>query len=132
MKTPSFLINPVSASLFWGFIGGLSLIAVTFYTNNGPVQALPYPIILIAAILFLKFNDTSDKTFKKMLLTGFFISMIMFGMLSIYVQAFIDTKFGFSLTGQLFRLAVMLPIAFLSSLLISIIAKPVSVKTSNG
>jgi fucose permease len=128
MKTPSFLIRPITASLFWGFIGGLSLIGITFLTNKGFIQILPYPIILINAILFLKFNDTSDKAFTRMLFTGLAIFVFMSLVLSFYVQIFVNATFNITLAGELWRLGAIVAIGFVSSLLLSIIAKPVRQK----
>jgi len=128
MKTPTFLIKPIPAGLFWGIVGGLSLIAITFATNNGPVQVLPYPIILIAAILVLKFNDTSDKAFKRMLITGLLSSVIMFLILSYYVLLFVNPTYNFDPVSELLRLVMIIAIGFMSSLLLAIIAKPVNSK----
>ena len=125
MKTPTFLIRPVSASLFWGLIGGLSLIAITFLSTKGLIQILPYPIILIAAILFLKFNDVSEKVFIRMLLTGLSIFVIMSIILVIYIQVFVNRNFDISLKGYLWRLGFVIGIGFISSLLLSVLAKPV-------
>lgn len=125
MKTPGFLIRPFSASLFWGIIGGMSLIAIAFYSTNGLVQVLPYPIILIAAILFLKFNDSSDKAFIRMLITGLSVFVLMSVILVAYILTFVNPHSGITLVGLLWRFGIVVAIGFISSLLLSIIAKPV-------
>ena len=123
MKTPSFLTRPVQASLFWGILGGIFLIVITFFSNKGLIQILPYPIILISSVLFFKFNDTSDRTFRRMLISGVCIFIIMSLILSIYVLAFVNKTYNFSPSLEVLRLTFITIIGFFSSLLLAVLAK---------
>ena len=125
MKTPSFLTRPVQASLFWGILGGIFLIVITFFSNKGLIQILPYPIILISSVLFFKFNDTSDRTFRRMLISGVCIFIIMSLILSIYVLAFVNKTYNFSPSLEVLRLTFITIIGFFSSLLLAVLAKPI-------
>lgn len=129
MKALSFLLRPVAAGLFWGLIGGISLIAIPFFTTKGLVQILPIPIILIAAILFVKFYDTSERTFRNMFLIGFLSFMVMSIILSVYVLVFENPVFNISLANQGRSLGMMIVLAVTCSFLLSFIAKPVLKKS---
>ena len=126
MKIPTFLFKPVLASIFWGVLGGLSLILVSLISNNGLIQILPYPFVLITAILFFKYSETSNKVFYKMFMTGFLSFILMSIILAVYVQGFVNPVFTFELNGLFFVLAAIVGIGSLSSLLISFLAKPVA------
>ena len=126
MKTPSFLFKPIPASIFWGVSGGLSLILVSLISNKGLIQIIPYPLILISAILFLKYSGTPNKIFYKMFMTGFLTFIIMSIILAVYVLGFVNSTFTFEFNRLLFTLATIVGIGSVSSLLVSFIAKPVA------
>lgn len=126
MKTQSFLYKPFSAGIFWGLAGGISLILFTFISNRGLVQVIPYPIILLCAILFLKYSDSSKGIFKKMFIAGFLSFIIMSIIHLIYILGFENATYTFNLNKELFTLAIIIATGFTSSLVLSFIAKPVN------
>ena len=77
MTIQSFLKKPVSVGLIWGAIGGISLIIMTLISTNGLIHISPYPFILIAAILTMKYNRPQGNVFNQLFVTGLFAFVIM-------------------------------------------------------
>jgi len=126
MTIQSFLKKPVSAGLVWGVIGGISLIIMTSVSTNGLIQIFPYPIILIAAVLTIKYSKPQNHVFNKLFFAGFFAFVIMSLILYIYILTFINPGAGISFLGHLWRFGFIIGIGSLSSLLLSFLAKPVN------
>lgn len=126
MIIQSFLKKPVSAGLIWGVIGGISLIIMTLVSTNGLIQIFPYPIILIAAVLTIKYSKPQNHVFNKLFFAGFFAFVIMSLILYIYILTFINPRGGISFLGHLWRFGFIIGIGSLSSLLLSFLAKPVN------
>ena len=126
MKIQTYLARPYFTGPLWGIIGGLSLIIVTLSTTNGFVQLAPYPFILIAAILTIKFTDTSDKTFSRLFITGLLTFIIMTLFLYVYILTYLNPDSGITFLGHLWRMGAIIGFGIISSLILSIIAKPVN------
>lgn len=126
MIIQSFLKKPVSAGLIWGVIWGISLIIMTLVSTNGLIQIFPYPIILIAAVLTIKYSKPQNHVFNKLFFAGFFAFVIMSLILYIYILTFINPGAGISFLGHLWRFGFIIGIGSLSSLLLSFLAKPVN------
>lgn len=126
MTIPSFLAKPISAGLFWGLIGGLSLIAITFLSNKGLIQIIPYPFILIAASLSIKYTNPSNKIFSRSFIAGLLTFILMSVILCVYVLAFVNASFELHFKGILWRLGLIAGIGIVCSFIISFIAKPVN------
>ena len=126
MTIQSFLKKPVSAGLIWGVIGGVSLIIMTLVSTNGLIQIFPYPIILIAAVLTIKYSKPQNHAFTKLFIAGFFAFVIMSLILYIYILTFINPGSGISFLGHLWRFGFIIGIGSISSLLLSFLVKPVN------
>ena len=126
MTIQSFLKKPVSIGLIWGAIGGISLIVLTLVSRYGLVQLIPYPVILIGAVLTMKYSNPQNHIFNKLFLTGFFAFVIMSLILYVYILTFINPGAGISFLGHLWRFGLMIGIGSISSLLLSFLAKPVN------
>jgi hypothetical protein len=131
MTIQSFLKKPLSAGLIWGTIGGISLILMTLISTNGLVQISPYPVILIAAILTMKYNRPQGNVFNQLFVTGLFTFVIMSLILYVYIFTFINPGSGYHLNwrisflNHLSRFGFIIIIGTMSSMLLSFLAKPV-------
>ena len=123
MTIKNYSTNISRTGLFWGVIGGIALIVANGVTTNGPLQISPYPFLLIAAIFTIALSDKSNITLSKLFITGFLTFMIMTLSLYLYTIIFINPNSGINALGHLWRLAAMIGIGTLSSLLVSIIVK---------
>jgi hypothetical protein len=126
MPIQPFLKKPVSVGLIWGAIGGIFLIIMTFISNSGLVQLSPYPVILIAAIITMKYSRPPDHIFNKLFIAGLFAFIIMSLVLYVYILTFINPGAGISFLGHLWRFGIIIGIGSISSLLLSFLAKPVN------
>jgi len=126
MTIQSFLKKPVSIGLLWGAIGGISLIVLTLISRYGLVQLIPYPVILIGAVLTMKYSNPQNHIFNKLFLTGLFAFVIMSLILYVYILTFINPGAGISFLDHLWRFGLMIGIGSISSLLLSFLAKPVN------
>jgi len=126
MTIQSFLKKPISTGLIWGVIGGISLIIMTFVSTKGLVQISPYPIILIAAVLTIKYSKPQNHVFRKLFIAGLLAFIIMSLVLYIYTLTFINPDVDISFLGHLWRFGIVIGIGSLSSLLLSFLAKPVN------
>ena len=126
MTIQSFLKKPVPTGLIWGIIGGISLIILTSVSTNGLIQIVPYPIILIAAIMTMKYSKPQNHVFIRLFSAGLFAFVIMSLFLYIYILTFINPGAGISFMGHLWRFGFIIGIGSISSLLLSFLAKPVT------
>ena len=126
MTIQSSLKKPVSIGLVWGAIGGILLIVMTLISTYGLVQISPYPLILIAAILTMKYNRPQRNVFNQLFVTGLFAFVIMSLILYVYIVTFINPGSGISFLGHLWRFGVIIGIGSISSWLLSFLAKPVN------
>lgn len=132
MTIQSFLKKPVSAGIIWGTIGGISLIVMTLISTNGLVQISPYPVILIAAILTMKYNRPQGNVFNQLFVTGLFTFVTMSLILYVYILTFINPGSGYptnwriSFLNHLWRFGFIIIIGTISSMLLSFLAKPVN------
>jgi len=116
MTIQSFLKKPVSIGLLWGAIGGISLIVLTLISRYGLVQLIPYPVILIGAVLTMKYSNPQNHIFNKLFLTGLFAFVIMSLILYVYILTFINPGAGISFLDHLWRFGLMIGIGSISSL----------------
>ena len=126
MTIQSFLKKPVSIGLLWGAIGGISLIVLTLVSRYGLVQLIPYPVILIGAVLTMKYSKPQNHIFNKLFLTGLFAFVIMSLILYVYILTFINPGAGIPFLGHLWRFGLIIGLGSISSLLLSFLAKPVN------
>ena len=124
MTTNHILKQPFVIGLYWGIAGGILLILLSFFTYNFLVQILPYPVILIGALLTVKYTCTA-KIFRSLFNAGLISFMIMSLILYIYILRYNNPNSGISFTGHLWRFGVVLAIGSASSLLLSFLARPV-------
>jgi len=126
MAIQLFLKNPISTGLIWGAIGGMSLIIMTLISTNGFVQISPYPIILIAAVLTMKYSKPQNQVFNKLFTAGLITFIIMSVVLYVYILAFINPLANIPFFGHVWRFGLIIGIGSISSLLLSFVAKPVN------
>jgi hypothetical protein len=123
MTIKRYFTNTTWTGLFWGIIGGISLIVATRLTTNGPLQISPYPFLLTISILTIAFSDKARITLRRLFVTGLLSFMTMTLFLYFYILYFINPNSGISWQGHLWRLGMMVGIGILVSLLVSIIVK---------
>ena len=123
MTIKNYFTNTTWTGLFWGVIGGISLILATRLTTNGPLQISPYPFLLIAAILTVALSDKSQITLSKLFITGFLTYIIMTLSLYLYILNFVNPNSAINISGHLYRLGIMIGVGILSSLLVSVIVR---------
>lgn len=123
MTIKNYFTNTTWTGLFWGVIGGISLILATRLTTNGPLQISPYPFLLIAAILTVALSDKSQITFSKLFITGLLTYIIMTLSLYLYILNFVNPNSAINISGHLYRLGIMIGVGILSSLLVSVIVR---------
>ena len=123
MTIKNYFTNTTWTGLFWGVIGGISLILATRLTTNGPLQISPYPFLLIAAILTIALSDKSQITLSKLFITGFLTYIIMTLSLYLYILNFVNPNSAINISGHLYRLGIMIGVGILSSLLVSVIVR---------
>ncbi len=123
MKT--VITKEVIIGFVWGIVGGLFLILLTMLTSKGILQISPYPVILIAAIITVKYIEVTSNIFKKLFITGFLTFVIMSIILYIYIVTFINPDSGIDFVGHLWRFGIIIGLGIISSALLSIIAKPI-------
>ena len=123
MTIKNYFTNTTWTGLFWGIIGGISLILATRLTTNGPLQISPYPFLLIAAILTIALSDKSQITLSKLFITGFLTYIIMTLSLYLYILNFVNPNSAINISGHLYRLGIMIGVGILSSLLVSVIVR---------
>lgn len=121
MTLQTTLSKPNSTGLFWGIIGGFSLIITSILFTKGLLQIAPYPLILVAALLTLKLNIKTDKSFNKFFTTGFLTFIIMSFILYIYLILFINPNSGITLFGHLWRIGAIIAFGIASALILSFI-----------
>ena len=126
MTIKNYFTNTTWTGLFWGVIGGISLIVATRLTTNGPLQVSPYPFLLIAAILTIALSDKSHITLSKLFITGLLTYIIMTFSLYLYIQNFVNPNSTINVLGHLWRIGIMMGVGIFSSLLISIIVRQVA------
>lgn len=126
MTIRTFSSNITWTGLFWGIIGGISLIVATQLTTNGPEQISLYPFLLIAAIVTMALSDKPGIMFGKLFKTGFLTFMIMTVILYCYIITFISPHSGINWFGHLWRIAFMIGVGALSSFLVSIIVRRIA------
>ena len=124
MTTSRILKQPFFIGLYWGIAGGILLVLSFFFTYKLLLQILPYPIILIGALLTVKYTCTT-KIFRSLFIAGLITFMIMSLILYIYILRYNNPNSGISFTGHLWRFGVVLAIGSASSLLLSFLARPV-------
>ena len=123
MTIKNYFTNTTWTGIFWGIIGGISLILATRLTTNGPLQISPYPFLLIAAILTIALSDKSQITLSKLFITGFLTYIIMNLSLYLYILNFVNPNSAINISGHLYRLGIMIGVGILSSLLVSVIVR---------
>ena len=123
MTIKNYFTNTTWTGLFWGVIGGISLILATRLTTNGPLQISPYPFLLIAAILTVALSDKSQITLSKLFITGLLTYIIMTLSLYLYILNFVNPNSAINVSGHLYRLGIMISVGILSSLLVSVIVR---------
>ena len=123
MTIKNYFTNTTWTGLFWGVIGGISLILATRLTTNGPLQISPYPFLLIAAILTIALSDKSQITLSKLFITGLLTYIIMTLSLYLYILNFVNPNSAINISGHLYRLGIMIGVGILSSLLVSVIVR---------
>ena len=126
MTIQSFLKKPVPTGLIWGIIGGISLIIMTSLSTNGLVHISPYPIILIAAVMTVKYSKPQNHVFIKLFMAGLFAFVVMSLILYIYILTFINPGSGTPFVFHLLRFNFIIGIGSISSMLLSFLAKAVN------
>jgi hypothetical protein len=124
MTTSRILKQPFFIGFYWGIAGGILLVLSFFFTYNVLLQILPYPVILISALLTIKYTCTT-KIFRSLFIAGFITFMIMSLILYIYILRYNNPNSGISFTGHLWRFGVILASGSVCSLLLSFLARPV-------
>jgi hypothetical protein len=122
---PSFLSKPAPAGLLWGLIGGVTLIIVTLLSAQGLIQIVPYPFILIGAILTIKYTNNANKIFTNSFIAGLLAFIIMSLILYVYIITYANPHAGIPLRGHLWRIGLIVGLGMISSFMISFVAKPV-------
>jgi hypothetical protein len=125
MTIKHYSANITLTSIFWGIVGGISLIVATRLTTNGPLQCSPYPFILIAAILTIALSEKSKITLRRLFIAGFNTFMIMSIMLYLFIIGIINPNSSIDLGGHLWRIVFMIAAGIFSSFLISIITRQI-------
>lgn len=125
MTFQSLFTKPTSAGIFWGFIGGISLIIATALTTNGYLQIVPYFFILCAAILTTKYIDKSKVSFTSLFKSGLFAFVISSILLHAYILTVINSNSGMTFIGHFWRIGAMVGIGIICSSIVSFLAKPV-------
>jgi hypothetical protein len=111
---------------FWGLTGGIALISMPFLTTNGYLQLLPYPIILMGAILTAKFAaDNQSEKFNDSFKAGFIAFVIMSAIYICIGSLFINAMGVLSIAGYMWRMAVVIALGAVSSILVSFLLMPV-------
>lgn len=123
MTIKNYVKSITWTGLFWGIVGGVSLIFATTLTTNGPLHLTPYPFLLIAAILTIALSDKSNISTNKLFKTGLITFMTMTLFLYVFIIAFINPNSGITIFGHLWRLALMLGIGIISSYFVAFIVK---------
>ncbi len=125
MTVRSFFARSFSTAVFWGILGGLSLVLTAVFTTNGPLQVLPLFLVLCAAILTTKYCQQSGSNFSELFQSGFFAFMISALCQYVYILTVINPGSGIPVSGHLWRLGVIIGIGITGSSLISFLARPV-------
>lgn len=125
MTIQSIFAKPGFTGIFWGVLGGVSLIALPFFTTNGYLQIVPYFFILAAAVLTTKYVEKSKVRFLSMFKSGFFAFLVSTLLLYVYVAAFVNPHSGISFVGHLWRWALVIGMGIIGSGFFSFFAKPV-------
>ena len=125
MTFQSLFAKPTSAGIFWGFIGGISLIIATILTTNGYLQIVPYFFILCAAILTTKYIDKSEVSFTSLFKSGLFAFVISSILLHAYILTVINPNSGMTFFGHIWRVGAMVGMGIICSSIVSFLAKPV-------
>jgi hypothetical protein len=123
MTIKNYFANKTLTGLFWGIIGGISLVVASKITTNGPLQITPYPFLLFAAVITIALSDKSKITINQLFITGLLTFMTMSLCLYLYVLYVINPSFDINIWGHLWRLAIMIGAGIISSLLVSVIVK---------
>ena len=125
MTIQTLFAKPSVTGIFWGLIGGISLIIATILTTNGYLQIVPYFFILSAAVLTTKYIDKSKVTFLELFRSGLFAFVISSIFLYAYILTVVNPNSGITFIGHMWRFGVIVGIGMISSSIISFLAKPV-------
>lgn len=108
------LSNSITAGLLWGIIGGALLLLMKQLSHNGLIGILPYPFILIAALV--TFKPPAEKKFLTFFKIGLYTFMVMTLILYLEIM-FVERPelVSMPLLGQMWRLGMMLLIGSASS-----------------
>ena len=87
------------------------------------LQTLPYPALLILAILTIALTQKSKPTFNKLFMTGFLTFGIMSLFIYLYLIIFVNPNSGITLFGHLWRFGFITIVGVVSSLLVSLAAR---------
>jgi hypothetical protein len=111
--------------MFWGLIGGVSLIIATIFSTNGYLQIVPYFFILYAAVLTTKYIYKSKVSFLAIFKSGLFAFVISSVVLYAYLLTVVNLNSGITFVGHLWRFGIIVGMGIISSSIISFLAKPV-------
>ena len=120
-----FWRRPAVIGLYWGILGGIVLILSFYLTYNLLFQILPYPLILIGALITVKYTCTSPKIFRALFIAGLIAFLVMSFILYIYIAFYENPHSGISFIGHLWRFGLLLGMGSASSFLLSLLARPV-------
>ncbi|HLG35229.1 MAG TPA: hypothetical protein VI757_10140 [Bacteroidia bacterium] len=110
--------KPITSGLFWGIAGGLLLILTIKLTHIGWYEIVPYPIVLIVALMTFKPED--KKNIRVFFLAGFFTFIIMTLVLYIEIITIENPPALLEpLWGHLWRLGLMAAIGAVSSFILT-------------
>lgn len=125
MRLEALFAKPSATGIFWGIIGGLSLIIATIFTTNGYLQIVPYFFILCAAVLTTKYIYKADVNFQVLFISSFFAFIISSVFLYAYLLTVVNPNSEVTFIGHMLRFAIIAGMGLISSLIISFLAKPV-------
>ena len=125
MQVKYLFESPTTTGIFWGVVGGFSLILATASTTNGYLQIVPYFFIVSAAVLTTKHIYGSTGSFSTLFTSGFFAFLVSSLLLYAYILTVINPGAGITLSGHLWRFGVIAGLSIISSSILSFIAKPV-------
>ncbi len=120
MKQLRIFTQPLTASLFWGLVGGGMLVVASASLNSGFLSIVPYYIVLF--LTFLTFQPQTEKKFKELFLTGILTFVIMSLVLYVSFPLFlIHNPPSFTFFEHLWRLAAVVGMGAVSSLLMTVL-----------
>jgi hypothetical protein len=125
MTLQSLFAKPGAAGIFWGLIGGISLIIFTTLTTNGYLQVVPYFFILSTAVLTTKYINKPSTKFIDLFKSGLLAFVVSSIFLYAYILTIVNPNSGISFNGHLWRFGLIVGMGIISSSIISFIAKPI-------